>query len=386
MGDEVCLATVRFTVHEYDKRSYATPWGEHIGDEETYEFFMAPPLAAAAGTVRWINMDGLHELTLMRLAARYALHPLALEDALHVESRPKVEFYDSGVFIVMPMLKCTQQAVDRPQGRRSWWAWATCRDTGGLLPHVAAGDESMGKLHIEAETISIFIQKAERTVITIQEKAGDVWHQLRKQMTRPYSKVRMNDHNFLAYSLMDDITDCLFPVLDQVQRELSRLEHSLQQDDGGRGVASFDVAAVHHLKSELAFMHRMLRPMRAVLHSIIESKDVFAHGSTKAHWRDVESHLCQVLEEVEVGVEQCRDLTEHYEVKRNNRQAQVIYVLTIATILIIPAQLFSGVYGMNFAAPAMPELSYRYGYTMFWVVALVSPVLLLASFRRMGWL
>ena len=50
--------------------------------------------------MRWINVDGLGDLGVIRaLAEKYHLHPLAIEDVLHVPQRPKVQAYeeDGGV-------------------------------------------------------------------------------------------------------------------------------------------------------------------------------------------------------------------------------------------------------------------------------------------------
>jgi Mg2+ and Co2+ transporter CorA len=43
--------------------------------------------------VRWINVDGLNWSILSELAEAYNLHPLALEDMMHVPQRPKADFY-----------------------------------------------------------------------------------------------------------------------------------------------------------------------------------------------------------------------------------------------------------------------------------------------------
>src|SRR5512140_37050 len=46
--------------------------------------------------VRWINVDGLGDLRVIRgLAEKYHLHPLAIQDLLHVTHRPKVEAYEA---------------------------------------------------------------------------------------------------------------------------------------------------------------------------------------------------------------------------------------------------------------------------------------------------
>src|SRR4051794_26259937 len=48
----------------------------------------------AKNGVRWIHVDGLSDMTVIQaLAQKYALHPLAIEDLLHVPQRPKVDPY-----------------------------------------------------------------------------------------------------------------------------------------------------------------------------------------------------------------------------------------------------------------------------------------------------
>src|SRR4030095_7645476 len=97
--------------------------------------------------VRWINVDGLSDLTVIRaFAEKYRLHPLAIEDVLHVPQRPKVQAYEAEgpyqarLFIVARMM----ELVD-------------------------------GQLH--AEQVSIFV--GHNTVLTFQESPGDVWDPVR---------------------------------------------------------------------------------------------------------------------------------------------------------------------------------------------------------------
>jgi magnesium transporter len=46
--------------------------------------------------VRWINVTGLSNMRIIHaLATKYNLHPLAVEDILHLSQRPKIEPYGS---------------------------------------------------------------------------------------------------------------------------------------------------------------------------------------------------------------------------------------------------------------------------------------------------
>jgi magnesium transporter len=52
--------------------------------------------------VSWINVDGFGDVGLLeRLAAVLGVHQLALEDAVNVHQRSKLDQYDTGLFIVI---------------------------------------------------------------------------------------------------------------------------------------------------------------------------------------------------------------------------------------------------------------------------------------------
>jgi magnesium transporter len=63
---------------------------------------------------------------------------------------------------------------------------------------------------------------------------------------------------------------------------------------------------------------------------------------------------------------------------------EVMKVLTIIATIFIPLTLVAGIYGMNFQY--MPELGWRWGYPLVWLVMLAIAGLMLAYFRRTKWL
>ena len=55
--------------------------------------------------ISWINIDGIHNLEIMeKMQNHFNIHPLAMEDILHITQRPKMEEYGDYVFIVLRML------------------------------------------------------------------------------------------------------------------------------------------------------------------------------------------------------------------------------------------------------------------------------------------
>lgn len=72
-------------------------------------------------------------------------------------------------------------------------------------------------------------------------------------------------------------------------------------------------------------------------------------------------------------MEQCKGAAEFFESFQEKVVAGTLYILTIASVTIMPTQLLTGLFGMNFVGDAsgiggMSELQWKWGYPMFWIL------------------
>jgi magnesium transporter len=297
--------------------------------------------------VRWINVDGLADLGVVRaFAEKYRLHPLAVEDVLHVPQRPNVRAYeDDGTY----------------QARL----------------FIIARELELREGQVHTEQVSIFV--GHHTVLTFQETPGDVWDPIRQRIRNPASALRMQDASFLAYSLIDAIVDEAFPILEQFGDRLEGLEDVVLQR------ATPDVIQeIHRLKRELLLVRRVLWPMREVLSKMQREPHECFSDVTRTYMRDVYDHAVQAIDIVETYRELAGGLTETYMTAMSNRMNEVMKVLTIIGTIFIPLTFLAGVYGMNFEY--LPEFKWRHGYAVFWVICLAAAGGMVAWFRRKGWL
>jgi magnesium transporter len=297
--------------------------------------------------VRWINVDGLGDLGVIRaLAEKYHLHPLAVEDVLHVPQRPRVQTFDAdGEF----------------QAR--------------LFVIVREMELREGQLH--TEQVSIFV--GHRTVLTFQESPGDVWNPLRQRIRTPGSQLRRADASFLAYSLIDAVVDYAFPILEQFGDRLEELEDRVLQHPNQETMQE-----IHRVKRELLLVRRAMWPMREVLQRMQRDPHECFSEITRTYVRDVYDHAIQIIDIVETYREMATGLTETYMTSISNRMNEIMKVLTIIGTIFIPLTFLAGVYGMNFHH--FPELEWPYAYPLFWAICLGTAVSMVAWFRRRGWL
>ncbi len=297
--------------------------------------------------VRWINVDGLADLTIVRaLAEKYHLHPLAVEDILQIPQRPKVDAYESEgelqarLFVLMRMMEL--------------------RD---------------GQLY--TEQVSMFVGR--KTLLTFQEQPGDIWDPIRQRIRNPASRVALLDAGFLAHALIDAVVDQGFPILEHFGDRLEIIEDLVLQNPT---LDTFQ--EIHRIKRELLLLRRSVWPMREVVLRLQREPHECLSDETRVYLRDVYDHAVQIIDMVETYREIGTGLTETYMNAMSNRMAEVMKVLTVISTVFIPLTFLAGVYGMNFRH--FPEIEWRHGYTAFWTLSGSIAVGMLVWFRRKGWL
>jgi len=91
-----------------------------------------------------------------------------------------------------------------------------------------------------------------------------------------------------------------------------------------------------------------------------------------------------VMDTVEIFRDMLSGMLDIYLSSLNNRMNAVMKVLTIIATIFMPLTFLAGVYGMNFKN--MPELEWRWGYPLLWIIMAAIVVFMLTSFRRKKWL
>jgi magnesium transporter len=302
----------------------------------------------AWSAVRWVDVGGLSDLGVVEaLARKYHLHPLAVEDVLHVPQRPKCEAYPA-------------------QG-----------DTQARL-FVVARVLGLADGRLREEQVSLFV--GHNTVLTFRERGGDeLWATVRHRLSVAGSHVRQHDASYLVYSLLDSIVDRWFPLLEELGDRLEKLEDEVLESPSREAISQ-----VHALRRELLVLRRVAWPMREVIAALQREPHECLSDTTRTYLRDVHDHIVQVIEMIEAYREVVGSVQETFMTATSNRMNEVMKVLTVVGTIFIPITFLAGVYGMNFHH--MPELDSGWSYPAFWVLcASVSGGMLLWMKRR-GWI
>ncbi len=294
--------------------------------------------------VDWINVNGLHDVAIIdRISEFFSLHPLTREDLVSIGQRPKVEFYDDYVFIVLRML-----SVDK--------------DTGD----------------IRDEQVSLILTG--NNVISFQERDdGDVFDIIRERIRLGKGRVRRMNADYLVYSLMDVIVDHYFVILEHYGEEIERLEEDLA-DKPNRSI----LERINRYKREMIFLRKAVWPLREVLSLCQRETSGQFSAPVVTFLRDVYDHSIQVMDTIESYRDLLTSMLDVYLSSISNRTNETMKVLTIIATIFIPLTFITSIFGMNFEF--MPELHWRWSYPLVWLIMIGVTTGLLIYFKRNDWI
>jgi magnesium transporter len=316
-------------------------------------------------SVSWVHVQGqISAANLQKLGAEFGLHPLALEDVLHLGQRPKLDTFE----IEAPNAIVVEPGSEDGPGaapRRS-------RELFAVLAIPRFVDE-----HLVVEQVSLFL--GSHYVISFHEGSDDVFAPIRTRVRADRSRFRTRNADYLFYALVDLVVDLGFPVLEALGERLDAIEEALTVD-----ARSGTLEQIQRIKRELVLLRRFLWAQREVVAALHRDEHEFFRPETKIYLRDGYDHAVQLLDLVETYREMAGNLLDVYLSAVSNRLNEAMRFLTVIGTIFLPLSFFVGVYGMNFKH--MPELEWSWGYPAAWAIIVVTAFGMLWYFRRRRWL
>jgi len=322
------------TVFHYTEDHFDEIKAEAI--EECFSYKNKPGIA-------WINVDGLHDVEMIhKIGTHFNIHPLLLEDVLNTEQRPKIE--ELGEYLLMQMK---------------------------MLHYGNEGEE------IDAEQLSVFL--GPRYVLSFQERPGDVFDSVRERIRTGKGRIRKSGADYLAYCLLDTVVDHYFLLLERIGEHIEALEEEVVSSP-----TPAVMRVIHDLKRENILMRKSIWPLREVVNQLERGASPLIEKSTLPYLRDVYEHTIQVMDTVETFRDLISGTLDIYLSSVSNRMNEIMKVLTIIGSIFFPLTLIAGIYGMNFKL--IPELDWPLGYPLVLIAMLIVALVMLAYFKRKGWL
>ena len=293
--------------------------------------------------MRWVQITGVHDATLInRIGDHYQIHQLVLEDIVHTSQRPKLDEYPDYLYLVLKMIGLDAQT----------------------------GSE------VKSEQLSILYRS--NLLVTFIEDEGDLMEPVRDRLRKGNQKLRGSGTDYLLYSILDNLVDQYFVVLERIGDRLEDLEMRLLDNPREE-----DLRELHRAKRELIYLRKFIWPLREVVGMLAKDPEALFHPGTSMYLRDVYDHCIRVIDTLETYRDLSSGLMDIYLSSISNRMNMVMKTLTIIATIFIPLTFIVGVYGMNF--DIMPELHMAWAYPAVWALMIGIAGGMLIWFRRKNW-
>jgi magnesium transporter len=340
--------TLDHNPHESKTRISVIAYNESDVFEQTIDdVAVLPGLREKYGVV-WIDVCGLGDSDLLKqLAADFSLHGLSMEDVVHVHQRPKFEIFPEYLFVIARMFsENTATAISRN-------------------PSQAPGEQ-----------LSIFVLK--NCVMTFQEQEGDCLDPVRDRIRNSGTRIRTRGSDYLMYAVLDAVIDFYFPVVDQLEKKLNKIENKLSEKANPKIMLE-----LKQFRRKLLTLSRTVKSHRDVLNEMLRDDHENITDETRVFLRDCYDHVLRISETIDTYRELSVDLRDFQMTLISNRTNDVMRTLTIIATIFIPLSFVAGLYGMNFEV--MPELKWPYGYFFVLFIMTLMATGMLTWFYRRGW-
>jgi len=290
----------------------------------------------------WIHVSGLHDPNIIEaLGKQYNIHSLVLEDILNTSQRPKVEAYDTCLFMVLKNFRNAENG------------------------------------NVSGEQVSIVLTP--KVILSFQESDADIFEPVKRRIRNRTGRIYRMGGDYLAYALADTVVDNYFMVIERLEAEIEDAEECLMDEP-----VLDTLHTIYNLKRNILALWRSVWPLRDFAFKLEKTDSPFVDGSIRIYLRDLYDHVVQITDSVENLREVGASLLDLYHSSISNRMNEVMKVLTIISTIFIPLSFVAGVYGMNFKY--MPELDFRWGYFIIWGILVTIAFAMIAFFRRKNWI
>ncbi|BBU39112.1 MULTISPECIES: magnesium/cobalt transporter CorA [Aeribacillus] len=283
----------------------------------------------------WVDFYKATEDEIRLLGKFFHFHPLSIEDCVENVERPKIDFYDSYMFVVL---------------------------------------HGIHQQTLEPEELDLFVN--EKGIVTFHKNAirdlNNIWLRIKKDDSLKKGPMK------IMHQLTDKLVDDFFPPVYHLEDLLNQIE----ENNKNKSINEL-MKELFSIRSQLSKIRRTIIPMRDLMYRIISSNRLNEMKEEDLYFYDVYDHLLKLVEMTEANRELAADIRDSYLSYNSNRMNTIMMTLTVISSIFMPLTFIAGIYGMNFEY--MPELKMKYGYYIVLGVMALIGTGMLYIFYKMGW-
>ncbi|MEU4267461.1 magnesium and cobalt transport protein CorA [Streptomyces sp. NPDC026092] len=299
---------------------------------------------ATGNAFLWVGLYEPTEAEFDHVSDEFALHPLAVEDALKAHQRPKLEIFDDSLFVVL------KPVVYEPESDR-----------------------------VSLDELMLFV--GDSFVVTVRHGEGAPLAAVRRRLEAEPDVLR-HGPTAVLYAVSDAVVDHYIDVAGELQVDLEELEADVFAPVG---VGPSNTAErIYTAKRQVLEFRRGTGPLAGPMARLAAGDVPFVHEGSQPFFRDVSDHLIRANEQVEGLDRLLSDVLAAHLAQMGVRQNDDVRKISAWAAMAAVPTMVAGIYGMNFEH--MPELTWTWSYPALILILIGIELGLYRLFKRRGWL
>ena len=298
-------------------------------------------IARSDGGFVWLGLSSPTQEEFDHVVGELNFHPLAVEDAIHAQQRPKIEEYEGLTFFTLKTVfyNETNSAIS----------------TGELI---------------------CFVEK--EFIVIVRHGEGTPLASVRQEIETKPDFLTLGPFAVL-HAVVDRVIDGYTTIANELENDVINLETKVFS--GKRQTFSQEI---YFLKREIIEYRHAIEPLIIPLQKLVSETYIGVPNALKPFFRDTLDHLMRACEHAS-GMDSLltsalqADLT-HVQMRQNEDVRKISAWVALAAA----PTMIAGIYGMNFKH--MPELSFKFGYPLVLGGIFLLSSLLFYKFRKADWL
>ena len=184
----------------------------------------------------------------------------------------------------------------------------------------------------------------------------------------------------LLYEVLDDLYDYCFPILDKIGGKLRQIDEEI---DEVMPRAKERVRDIHKVKQEIISYRKIVRPQRPTLRQLERQIERFLPEELELYFDDIVDANERIWDHLDNYKEVVEALEDTNESLISHQLNDILYVLTIFSVVMLPLTFLTGFFGMNVHFPGFNSV---HGF----IATIIAMVLVVAGmlgfFRYKRWL
>ena len=268
-------------------------------------------LAPDSPGVLWVDLASPTPEEATILSSIFGFHELAIEDALSTTHHPKIETYDSHVYMIL-------HGID------------------------------FNEAHHRFATHDTDFFVGPRYLVTVHDGKTRSIPQVRSLCAKA-SYFLDEGPLALTHRIIEMMVGHYRPEVEKLSDKIDQLEQDVVERPSPE-----HMKAILAVKRDVASLRRIVHPQRDVVSRLARRELPMVTEPLAYRFRDVYDSLVRLTDEAAFFQDRISGLLDAHLSSMSNRLSQVMKVLTLIATLFMPMTMLTGLYGMNVKLPELP--------------------------------